>query len=176
MEEVVKALEDLSRRDVVDIIAIFSPILISIVAIIISLRATRRQNKIMLFDLKYNIIATARRFLTFEKNIYNKREASFIVFAFDAMFELNTDELTSGVHSKAKIVSRLRLLQNEIRMGEFFVKQGFEELLKEIVEQAHKILLKAQKNLVDNILINDLHNNCKNFEDNYIADIIKQLK
>ena len=92
------------------------------------------------------------------------------------MFELNTDELTSGVHSKAKIVSRLRFLQNEIRMGEFFVKQGFEELLKEIVEQAHKILLKAQKNLVDNILINDFHNNCKNFEDNYIADIIKQLK
>ena len=55
MEELVKAIEKLSEKDAVDYLLIIVPILISLVAIFISVAIAIRQNKIAMFELRYSV-------------------------------------------------------------------------------------------------------------------------
>ena len=55
MNELVKAIENLSNKTIVDYLLIVIPIIISVIAIIISLNSTNKQNKIALFEIRFAI-------------------------------------------------------------------------------------------------------------------------
>ena len=65
MEELVKAIEKLSEKDAVDYLLIIVPILISLVAIFISVAIAIRQNKIAMFELRYRALATIMKVISF---------------------------------------------------------------------------------------------------------------
>ena len=54
MEELVKAIEKLAEKDLIDYLLVIVPILVSIVAIFISIATAKKQNKIALFERRYN--------------------------------------------------------------------------------------------------------------------------
>ena len=56
MDELVKAIEKLAEKDIIDYLIIFVPIAISLVTIVISIRTAQKQNKIALFEKRYNCL------------------------------------------------------------------------------------------------------------------------
>lgn len=175
MEEIVNALENLAKKEMIDIVAVFSPILLSVVAIIVSIFSLIKQNKTMLFELKHRVIASARSFLVLEENIYKNKELKFIIFAFNGIFELEKDEQKLS-NNRERIVSKLIAMKNEIQMGEFFVKKGgYVETLRKIINEAQEILINALDGFVENDLLENFHKHCEEFNCIYLKRIIKQI-
>ena len=56
MDKVVKAIEKLAEKDIIDYLLVIVPIAISIVAIIISITTSKKQNKISLFERRYSCL------------------------------------------------------------------------------------------------------------------------
>ena len=67
MDDRVKAIEKLADKDIVDYLLVIVPIVVSIVAIYISIATARKQNKIALFERRYNCLFQIKTVLAFSK-------------------------------------------------------------------------------------------------------------
>jgi uncharacterized membrane protein len=55
MEDIVKAIEKLAEKDIIDYLLVIVPIAISVVAVVISIATAKKQNKIALFEKRYKV-------------------------------------------------------------------------------------------------------------------------
>lgn len=75
MEGIIDAIHALKQRDTWDYIAIFAPLILSSVAIWISIRTTKKQNKIALFERRFEIFNILGFLLsTTKKVVSNKKQ------------------------------------------------------------------------------------------------------
>ena len=86
MEEVVKAIEKLAEKSIIDYLVIIVPIILSIVAIGISIATARKQNKIALFDRRYACLFQIRMILQFAEAIKEVSDPKVILQLFDAFW------------------------------------------------------------------------------------------
>lgn len=69
MDELIPILEQMAQKTLVDYLAIIAPLVLSVVAIVISISTTRKQNKIALFEKRYEAASQIATLLSFLKSI-----------------------------------------------------------------------------------------------------------
>ena len=106
MEELVKAIEKISEKSIIDYLLIIVPIAISLVAIFVSIVTARRQNKIAMFELRYKALSTIKRISYFASTFYVTKNPHVVIESFNCCFATcldNKDELRSLVNARVKM-------------------------------------------------------------------------
>ena len=65
MDELIQAIEKISQKDWVDYLIIIVPIMLSVIAVWISLATASKQNKIALFDMRYKALKHFQKIIEF---------------------------------------------------------------------------------------------------------------
>ena len=86
MEDLVKAIEKLAEKTWVDYLLIIVPIVISIVAIGIAIYTSNKQNRIALYQLRYQALSRLKRVLLFEEYVLSNATPADIVDGANVFF------------------------------------------------------------------------------------------
>jgi len=87
LRRLVCAIDALSEHDWFDYLAVAAPLLLSVVAIWISISTARKQNRIALFEFRYTALFQLKTILDFDVAIQGKIEHNTIIFLFDSYFD-----------------------------------------------------------------------------------------
>lgn len=79
MESLVTAINNLGQRAWIDYIAIFSPIVLSVVAVWVSMATARKQNKIELFEKRYKVYTLLMTIIQIQKTLVKMKKKDYIV-------------------------------------------------------------------------------------------------
>ena len=86
MYQVAAAVRALGTRDWFDYLSVLAPLVLSAVAIWISISTARKQNRIALFNMRYDAIVDIRAILLFESKIDKDAENRIIKVIYDGLF------------------------------------------------------------------------------------------
>ena len=154
MESIVNAIEKISEKSVVDYLLIIVPIVISLVAVFISVFLARRQNKIAMFEIRYRALATIKRLLNFNVVFYVINHPRIIIEYFNGCFEYSID-LQDQV--KALLAARMNFDKMEetiIAISDILDKSD-KKILEKTFEKISTIINNAIMNETDNESIKD---------------------
>lgn len=119
MEELIIAIEKLSNKTVLDYFIAFVPLILSIVAIYISIDSTRKQNKIALLDKRieiYNNLKICLSEVIVEGRVTAQNANMFLVKSRDVKF-LFGSEIEKLCNEIYKDMSKLRLIGTKVDAG-----------------------------------------------------------
>lgn len=175
MEEIVSAIEKLSQKTWVDYLLISVPIAISVVAIVISVRISNKQNKIALFNCRYNAVLQAKTLMELEKIIYQENSSKLILAAFDMFFETNIcsqDTLIALMQAAHKIKS----VQQDIGCLIFIVDKKHQSALLKLFDPLSTLISSAINGVVDVDAKEDFHSVCATLDDKFFENLMKKIK
>lgn len=175
MEDVVKAIEKISEKSLIDYLLIIIPIITSLIAIIISVAATRRQNKTALFERRYNCLFQIKTVLAFSKTIEALFDRKVIIALFDSFWGTNVAFL-SGDKQLVLAISQVEIIKKDVEQATFLFKHKFNVSPTNIIDHLQSVLISSilEKSIDDDR--NKLLFSCKEFEEkdlNYIQKFVK---
>lgn len=158
MEEIVEAIEELAEKSIIDYLVIIVPIMLSVVAIGISIATAKKQNKIALFERRYACFFQIRMILKFAEVIKEVSDPKVILQLFDAFWGSNIANLKGD----SKIIAsqcQLITIRKEVEQAEFLFKHRFvvsPDLLIESLWQVITDALVGEYNEKITIELNDV--------------------
>lgn len=185
VEELIKAVERISEKNWIDYGLIFVPILISILAIVISVLTARKQNKIALFEIKYDVISQIRLIKAFSNCLAENNNSRMILSAFDSCFEMNLLQEYERSKQKnqqnkfdiiIKINNRLKALQNNMLKVEFFLKAYNRDDTAKLMIDIRRIVVSALDENIDNEMIKDFKVLSDDFMKKYLKPMVESVK
>lgn len=138
MYQVAAAVRALGTRDVFDYIAMFAPLVLSVVAIGISISTARKQNQIALFNMRYDAIVDMRKMIVFAARIKGAPSAKLIKIMYDGMFDTrvfdadDVDAITQ-VLSTTSVMEKSTLVKALVSDNEFSEIQHLTYSLQELM-------------------------------------------
>lgn len=170
MEEVVKAIEKLAEKDILDYLLIIAPILVSVVAIIISIATSWKQNKIALYEQRYRCLAQVKRIISFSEMIKENKNPVIVLELFDALWGSNVSK-SSGDAQIIRAKYQIEIIKDDVEQITFLFKHSSYESFALIIQNLHTIMLEA----IDKRVVQEhLDAFCKSC-DNFYVDDFKQL-
>lgn len=144
MEGVIQAIEKLSQKNIIDYLLIIVPIIISLVAIFISIATAKRQNNIAMFELRYKALATIKRVLSFKIVFYITDIPLVIVEYFNACFDACID-----TKDKVKAHISARQTLNAMEESILALSEVLDNSDKKILEKTFAMLSKLIGNAIE---------------------------
>lgn len=132
MEELVSAIEKLAEKSTFDYIIIIAPILLSIIAIGISIFTAHRQNKIALFEKRYEVISEVKSILAFAKTVSDYKDKRKILIFFDSFFGTQVSDLLEG-DKDLYVPSIIGKLRYDLSQAQFLFSLDNDEELQNII-------------------------------------------
>lgn len=148
MEEVVKAIEKLAEKDIFDYLIVIVPIAISIVAIVISIATARKQNKIALFEKRYNCLFQIKTILNFADTIKEDANEKIILALYDAFWGTNISKL-SGDTQVIAAKCHFEIMKKDVEQAIFLFDHKFDVVPINVLKSFHALLFDSigRKNL-----------------------------
>ncbi|MBO5930739.1 MAG: hypothetical protein J6Q70_00705 [Clostridia bacterium] len=148
MEDIVKAIEKLAEKDIVDYLFVIVPIVVSIVAIYISIVTARKQNKIALFERRYNCLFQIKTILNFADTIKEGADEKIILALYDAFWGTNISRL-SGDNQIIAAKCHFEVLKKDVEQAIFLFNHKFDVAPIDVLKSFHALLFDAigRKNL-----------------------------
>ena len=180
MEDIAKAIERLSEKTWVDYLLIIVPIVISIVAIGISIHISNRQNRIAVFQLRYKAMCRLNSILMFENNVLKYNDPSKILKGFD-MF-LNADIFKRQGTTECdwdrtiQLTHFLSIVDNDLAILSCSLTKKQKKSLDNMMTLLAGITVDALNGKISNDEINALHNECKTFSPKVWKKLERKLK
>lgn len=140
MDQVVQAINELSSRYWVDYLAIFAPFVLSIVAVWVSISTARRQNKIALFEKRFEFLTTLKKCIDFSNGINNVDNSYALQVIFVVAFD---NEVISDVGKDAIYRSAICLynkIETIFSQGAFLFNFDFKKVTHELAELLIELL------------------------------------
>lgn len=179
MEDLVKAIEKLAEKTGVDYLLIIVPIVISIVAIGIAIYTANKQNRIALFQLRYQALSRLKRVLLFEESVLPNATPADIVDGANVFFLIDIkQEIVNGVpwNQYIKITSFLSEVENDLAVLHCYIPKEQQEAIDNMLTQLAEILADAISNRHNSDAIQILHQECKKFPEKDIKKLEKKFK
>jgi len=185
LEDIVNAIEKLAEKTWVDYALIGAPIILSIVAIGITIYVARKQNKIALFEKRYNCLYQLYTIGCFSKEIQNIGKESIKSNAPPNVINSNIILVLFGSHWGVDVIEsptiqkltqtkcQIDLIRSYISQAQFLFNQKFSVDLNEIGRLFQNIVLGATQNKV---LIEDIEKFCELCNKFYKIDYPKMKK
>lgn len=164
MEELIKAVETLSQNTIFDYLIVIVPILLSIVAIVISIYTIHKQNKIALFEMRYKALTQLKAILMYEEAIYELDDPTDIVDAFDMAF--STDLKIRGEDFFVKIGMITKQIYFDIGIIDPMLKKNSIDS-SNLTESLASTILDASWQKIDSEERRNFHTLCQKLEPVY---------
>ena len=133
MNELIQKWTSLPLEDKVDYFIIIIPIVLSVVAIYISVATARKQNRIALFDKRYVAITQINAMITFAAGIRDCDSPNIICGLFDTYFDSNLCSY-SGEDRVLNAVAKTRKVRDIVFQSKFlFQSKKTDESITKIV-------------------------------------------
>ena len=148
MEDIVKAIEKISEKSIIDYLLIIVPIAISLVAIFVSIVTARRQNKIAMFELRYKALSTIKRISYFASTFYVTKNPHVVIESFNCCFATcldNKDELRSLVNARVKM--------NEMEENVAIISSMLSDYDRKIIEKTFAML----SNIINSAIVDEVN-------------------
>lgn len=175
LQEISNILNEMNQRDLWDYAAIIVPLTLSIVAIFISIHTTIKQNKIAMFEKRYNCFFQIREILNFAETIKEYPNANVVLGLFDAFWGTNTAEL-SGNGQTIKAKTQLEIIKKEIVQTTFLFKHKFVIAPIDVFRDFHAVIWNAIAGNELNKSIDKFILTCDNFKKNDLEKLKKAIK
>ena len=175
MEELIVVVEKLGERDIVDYLIAFMPIVLSVIAIVISIHTTKKQNDIALFEKRYKVLAHVRSIIKFDESIHDCNDPKLILSLFDAYYGTNLSKISiyDGILLSTSFFSNMK---NEVLMGKFLFGVDYDEEITLIIENLRKVVGKALSNKIDEDIQANLHAECLFFAKETLQKMNSKMK
>ena len=178
MGDIARAIEKLSEKDIIDYLIVIVPVVISIVAIVISIATARKQNKIALFEKKYNSLIQIHTIASFANSIKdnNNLSSKLILVFFDAYWGTDISNISGTEIQKAiRAKSQISLIKTQVSQAQFLFKRELSVDLNVMGELFHKVVMDAIGNDTSNETINEFCELCDAFYKNDFPKMKKRL-
>lgn len=180
MEDIVKAIEKLSEKNLSDYLLIIIPILISVVSIYISIRTSNKQNKIALYQLRYKALCRLNCILMFDKNVLEYKSSDIIINGCNLFFKM---DLQQGISNEdvpwdqyIKATSCLSEVDNDLSILYCSITDKQKESIDIIMDCLADIIASAISGETAEEKINILHTECSKFTDKEFKKLEKTIK
>lgn len=175
MEDIVKAIEKLSQQTWVDYLLISVPIAISIVAIIISIAAARKQNRIALFEMRYKALLQIKTILSFEDIAYREDSPQAILRAFDMFY--GTD-IRSEDEIVALMVSaqQMKIIEQDIASVSFLLNKKRQGIFDQLLGDFSQVIIDAIKKRITTESKENFHSVCLILKNEVLEKIMRKIK
>lgn len=140
MDALVNAVESLSTKSAIDYLMVIVPIVISLVAIVISVCAARKQNKIALFEKRYEALTWIQSMLSFSEGIYDGGNKLVILCVFDGYFGTNLCD-KSDDDRFIEAMARVERLKHDVLQVKFLFPFEYDTDLEKIVNHLKEYIL-----------------------------------
>lgn len=172
MDNLVQAVEALAKKGILDYLLIIVPIIISFLAIIISVCTARKQNKIALFEKRYEALSQIRTMLSFSESIADLEDMTLTFCLFDGYF--GTDLYDKSLDEKiVQSIARIEVLKDAILQANFLFGANCNTNLEEIINHLKKFILAIP---CDGDYMNYKDSFCKMCAEFYDSDFRKMVK
>lgn len=161
MEDVVKAIEKLSEKDIIDYLLVIVPIVVSIVAIFISIATARKQNKIALFELRYKALITIKAILRFDSLIDAAGDRYDIILSeFNMCFHTQIDP-TDKTRALVELGRTMNIMDEKICVLANLLEKHDSILLQKSIESLSNIMCDVINQKVNREECKEFHTLCK---------------
>lgn len=171
-----EAIYSLGQRDFWDYLAVAAPLVLSAVAIGISIATAKKQNQIALFEIRHKVLYTINSFLLFGESIGSYCCDEAIVDTFISIFGTNIDiPIHDPIDSTCKAVARIYELERDFSAARFvFPKEDF-RLVEKIISMERDYIgqviedgmIKEQQLTIQNL--------CKKYRRKYFKKLVKRF-
>lgn len=175
MEEIVQAIEELSQKTWVDYLLIVVPIAISIVAIVISVCISNKQNRIALYNYRYNAALQVETLIELEKIVYKENSPELIVAAFDMFFGTNIRSQETLI-ALMQAAQKTKSVQQDIGCLIFIVDKKHKSALPKLLDSFSALICGAINGVVDEDAKESFHSVCIVLNDEFFIKLLKKIK
>ena len=174
MEDIVKAIEKLAEKDIIDYLLVIVPIAISVVAVVISIATAKKQNKIALFEKRYNCLFQIKTILNFADTIKDA-DGKTILGLYDAFWGTNIYHL-KGDRQIIEAKCHFEIIKKDIEQANFLFNYKFSVSTTDIAKAFHAVLFDAIQDKYLEKSKNDFSTICDKFTEKDFKKIQKKVK
>jgi hypothetical protein len=161
---------------ILDYLFLIIPIIVSCVAIWISISNSKKENKIAMFNVRYMSISQMQTVLNFAKGIEGCDDSRIVLRLFDSLWGTNGIDKTFA-DNLIQYRCKLEQIKNEVLQSKFTFKQKFVIDLADIVYELHLTIMAAINNSKDLANhVNELTAMCNVFYEKDYKKFVKQCK
>ena len=140
MEDVVKAIEKLAEKTWMDYALVIVPIIVSMVAIVISIATARKQNRIALFERRHNCLFQIKMILNFSESIQGTKRSVIVLALFDAFWGANIIDYPEN-EQIIKVKCQLEAIKKDIDQYSFLFDRKYCVSPMELFECFHGVVI-----------------------------------
>lgn len=160
----------------IELIITVLSILLSLGAIGITFYVARKQNKIALFEKKYNCLFQIHLITNFSDLIKDKNNSNVILTLFDAYWGTDISNVSNTrVQKVLQAKCQLNLIKTHVSQAQFLFKHKSSVNLDEIGDRFHKTVMGAIGNNISNETINEFCELCDEFNKKDFTNMKKEL-
>lgn len=142
MQELVDAINQSHSKDLIDIISIFSPLVLSVVAIAISVYTMHKQNKISLFEKRFKVYCQFQKCWSFERLLETVNNSQEAITVFSMAFDLYDH---NALINRLWFVEKYNLIQEVLMQAPFLFKEITDKEVSDLCKSLLAVLLKIEK-------------------------------
>lgn len=178
MDELIHAIEKLSQKDWVDYLLIIIPILVSLVAIVISVATARKQNRIALFKMRYKALMQIKSILRFEKETHNVDSPKAILFIYDMIYGTNIREYKNkdSVVALIKGGQQEKVIEEDISVLYFLTSKKENALFGAMYTAFAEIVVAAVDGEIKKDAQEKLHLACSEIKESVYDKLLDKIK
>ena len=169
------AFANIPLREFVDYSLIIIPILLSLVAIWISISTARKQNKISMFELRYQCLSQIRSIITFSDTLHDCDEPVIIWSMFDSFW--GTDISDKGFDERLiKAKCKMESIKKDVLQAKYLFKKQPKTDLELLIEKFQRFV---SGSMLDNTFLevrDELHKLCLDFKEKDYPILAQEAK
>lgn len=140
MQTILDWLSNEGNRDVIDYFLVIIPIIVSCIAIIISVSVSKKQNKIAMFNIRYTCISQMQTILNFAAGLNGCEEPKIILRLFDSLWGTNGTK-KSFEENLIQYRCQLENIKKDVLQSEFVFKNKYKTDPYELVYALHIVVM-----------------------------------
>lgn len=180
MQELIEAVRMASQSSPWEIALVIAPIIISVLALFISLYIAHRQNKIALFEKRYRVVYLVKKTIEFSKLINNENDNEIIFFLYQIYFKFNFGfelKKENGCLSEERAREYVLLSQSifceDLFMTEYLFNHRIAVHIEYLINVFEKFMIMVVSESDCGKDKEDYMNECKEFEQKHIKELYK---
>lgn len=176
MDELINVIEELGRKDFLDIVAAFSPIILSVIAIVISIYVARKQNKIAMFDMRYEAMFRLKTVLSFAVSIEKIDDPKIAVALFDGYFGCDILNCSDRGNAVIKARAEVETIKKDLLMIGFLFEGKYNTKIQNIIILLQSFMMSATKGDINTDDLNLFVKSSKDFYDKDFGKLCRKTR
>lgn len=177
MEQLIEAIYSLGKRDWFDYLSIAAPLILSVIAIWISVSTARKQNKIALFDIKCEALHVISLILSFGEDLKERRDKEDIVGLFGVCFSAFVGKKEgASLDEVREDIAHLNNIDRVITAAKYvFPKKSILDIEK-IWEMEQEYICEVIKAGTNEVQQNRIVDRCTKYRKRYYTELKKRVR